>query len=259
MTRRLSQQKLPLQPPTTRVELDGRIAIARFGPLVPGACHAISRQTELLAPAKLALAPGGECELRAEVLRSSDVDAPKLARSALDLARAWLSEEPPGGEATRWDGEDLAGALAELPAAWVWERGDADEFRIHATAFGESVRLTVRAAAGGAQVIARSALATPDPGVHPALARFALETNRRLRLARIGVSTADDETSSVSWDAVAPPGVDLAGWLPALVEAVVRAHAATRRSLRALCHDAIARTYLDARKPAPRRRPVPRG
>jgi hypothetical protein len=249
-----SLAKRPLTLGTTRFESDGRIAVARFGPLDAGAGAAIVRHAELTAPAKLSLAPGGEVELLAEVLRTSGTDAAKLARSALDLGRAWLSGETPIGGSAPPDDEDLAGALAELPETWVWERGDDGDFHVHATAFGESVRLTVRTTAGGAQVLARSALPAPDPAVGRALARFALETNRRLRLARIGVSMNEGETCAVTWDAVTPAGVDLAGVVPAVVEAVVRAHAATRRSMRALAHVQIAAAYLDARDPAPKRR-----
>jgi hypothetical protein len=241
---------------TTRVESDGSIAIARWGPLDAGVPEGIARQAELLAPAKLALSTEGDCELRAEVRRSSQLDAAKLARGALDLGRAWLAGEAACASGAPADAEDLAGALAELPVAWVWERGAADGFRIHATAFGESLRLGVDAVAGGAQVIARSALATHDAAVRRALERFALEANRRLRLARIGLAARDGETTAVTWDVVTPPEVDLTDALPTAVEAVVRAHAATRRGLRVLCHEEIARRYLDAREPkSSRQRP----
>jgi hypothetical protein len=244
----------PLPFETIRIETDGRIAIARWGPLDATARDAIARQAELAAPAKLALSPDGEFELRAEVLRSSEIEASELARSALDVARAWLAGETPDSGVAPPDAEDFASAIAELPRAWVWERGEAGGFRVHATAFGESVRLTVDAVPGGARVIARSALATPDPATGDALVRFALEANRRLHLARIGLAGTDGDTTAVTWDIVTPPGVDLASVLSAAVESVVRAHAATRRSLRALSHVHIARLYLDARDPAPRRR-----
>lgn len=261
------QSPSPLQ--TVSLETDGPIAIACFGPLAAEDRHALARQVELVAPAKLALSRDGDCELRAEVLGVNGVDglggvdgadASKLAVDALDLARAWLAGEavPPRGAPAQ--AEDLAGALAELPPAWAWETAEDGGFRVHATAFGESVRLSVDAVAGSARVMARSILATPDPDAGPALLRFALETNRRLRLARIGLAAPNGESTAVTWDAVTPSGIELSSVLPATVEAVVRAHAATRRSLRALCHVAIARLYLDAREAAPRRRrPDPRG
>ena len=249
------QRAQPLPMETLRVESEGRIVLARWGPLDPAAPDAIARQAELLAPAKLALSSHGEPELLAEVLRTSEADAPKLARNALDVARAWLDGEAPSLPES--DQDDLASALAELPAAWVWERSEGDDYRVHATAFGESVRLAVSAVAGGAQVIARSALATSELATRPALLRFALDANRRLRLARIGLTDLDDETTAVTWDAVTPAGLDLSRALPVAVEAVVRGHAATRRSLRALCHAPVARAYLDSREAAPhRRRPI---
>jgi hypothetical protein len=74
-----------------------------------------------------------------------------------------------------------------------------------------------------------------------------LEANARVRLARIGVIPSGEGSARVTWDAVASPGVALEQALPAAVEAVVGAHAATRRELRALSHGAVARAYLDAR------------
>jgi hypothetical protein len=260
MMRSTTLAQRPLALGTTRVSTDGPIAIARFGPLGAESAAAIGRQAELTAPAKLTRTPEGTCELVAEVIRTQSADAASLARDALDHGRAWLSGEIPGGNGAATNADDLAAALTELPSTWVWEPADTGEFRIHATAFGESVRLTVRALAQGAQVIAGSAVPAPEPCVARGLAYFALETNRRLRLARIGVSDANGEICTITWDSVTPPGVDLAGVVPAAVEAVVRAHAATRRSMRALGHVQIAQTYLDARDPASkRRRPAPGG
>jgi hypothetical protein len=245
--------RLPVE--ITSIESDGRIVVARWGPLPEDARRALARQAELHAPTKLVLSGRGHLELRAEVRRTRGADAAGLAHGALDLGRAWLAGEPlPGGPEP--DPEDLSSALAELPPVFAWSRGE-DGFRIHATAFGESLRLRVLPVPGGVQVIARSALSTPEPCARDALEHFALETNRRLRLARIGVDAAGD-TTAVSWDRVTPFGVDLAVVLPAAVEAVVRAHAPTRRSLRALCHAEVARTYLAARHLAARG-PEPQG
>lgn len=249
-----SPQTLPLFVEAVRIVPDGRVRVASWGPLEEGARDAITRQAELVAPAKLALAHDGTCELRAEVLRSGNADADKLARSALDLGRAWLAGEMPSLRDVSGDGEDLAAALAALPRVWAWDPSDGGGFRIHATAFGESVRLAVNAQSSGAQVTVRGALATPEPAAWDALVHFALECNRRLRLARIGVAPVDEATATVTWDVVTPAGVDLADVLPVAVEAVAFAHAATRRSLRALCHASIAHRYLDARGAPPGRR-----
>ena len=265
-----SRSPQPLLPmPTVSVETDAQIAVARFGPLEHGDSQALERQTELLAPAKLALSPDGDCELRAEVLRVNGTDVSKLARGALDRGRAWLTGValPPGAPAQdpaphNAPDAELAEAIDELPPAWAWQPAEEGGFRVHATAFGESVRISAHAVAGGAQVMARSTLMPdPDPDAGPALIHFALDTNRRLRLARIGLARRDGDPGSsgnsgtmlaVTWDSVTPPGVELSNVLPATVEAVVRAHAASRRSLLALCHGAVARLYLDAREAAPR-------
>ena len=232
---------------SVRAETDGRIAVARWGPLEVDVRVALGRQAELTAPVKLALSRGGECELRAEVLHVGGLDAPKLARGALDAARAWLAGEPYADDEAPIDEESLEDGLAELPRAWAWERAE-DGIRVHATAFGESVRLEVEAVAGGVRVMARSALPTPDPIASDALVHFALDANRRLRLARIGLSAADGGATVVTWDVVTPSGVVAGCGVPTAVEAVVRAHAATRRSLRALGHGPVARLYLDSRE-----------
>lgn len=251
-------RRLPVE--ISSIESDGRIVVSRWGPLADDARGALARHAELHAPAKLVLSSRGCCELRAEVLRTRGTDAARLARHALDLGRAWLAGESPPGIAGP-SPEEVSSALGELPGAWAWER-DEDGFRIHATAFGESLRLRVVGVSGGVQVIARSTLATAEPETRAALEHFALETNRRLRLARIGLAPAEAVTA-VTWDLVTPAGVDLGAVLPGAVEAVVRAHAPTRRSLRALCHTEVARAYLaarsmDAERPTARS-PEPRG
>lgn len=264
--------------PALRAETDGRIEVARWGPLDPPHADDLARQGELAAPAKLAMTEDGRGVLIAEVLRVGGAEAPKRVRGALDVARAWLAGETTGVEPAVED-EDLASAVAELPGAWAWERVEgALRFHVHATAFGESVRLSVEAAPGGARVRARTTLPTPavtPPATPPvtsaatpapiageartcsaleARMRFALEANRRLRLARIGLSASSAEATAVEWESITPAPMVSGEALSAAVEAVVRAHAATRRALRALGHEPVARSFLDARKAAPRGR-----
>ena len=103
------------------VETDGRIVIARSGPLDADPLRALARQADLAAPAKVSLSGDGACELRAEVMRVGGLDAAKHARGALDVARAWLAEESPATGEAPPDAESLESALAELPRAWAWE------------------------------------------------------------------------------------------------------------------------------------------
>lgn len=237
-----------------RVETESRLVVVRDGPLAWTDTAALARQSELPAPAKLALGPDGGPELRAEVLRDRGVDAPKRARGAIDSARLWLNAGrsdvagpgPEGLEAAETlDPEALLAGLGELPRAWAWEPRDEGGFHVHATAFGASVRLVVEEAGGAVRAIVRSALPAPGERSAAALANFALDANRRLRLARIGLGARPGDALPVSWDAVASPGAPLERAVPAMVEAVVFAHAATRLSLRALCQEAVAQTYLD--------------
>ena len=76
---------------------------------------------------------------------------------------------------------------------------------------------------------------------------FALESNRRLRRARISVVRGDDEIVRVIWDAVAPSEPALGACLPPLVDAVSGARSETQRALSALSCDAVAQAYLNQR------------
>lgn len=208
---------------------------------------ALARQPALMAPVKLASAASGETELRAEILRGRGVDAEGLARAALRRAEAWLVDDRPEGAPDAFENEAIAAALGELPKAWAWEPRGEGAVQVDVHAFGTRVRVSVQATAGGAHVSLDSAEPARHPDARRALARYALEANFRLRLARIGVAPGGDEAVRITWDAVVGPGVGLERALPAAVTAVVGAHAATRRALRALTHASVAQTYLDAR------------
>jgi hypothetical protein len=230
------------------VRLEAELLVATLSPLARTARASLARQPELLAPVKLALSARGDLELRAELLRGRGVEAESLALRELARAKAWLADaaapvsgvEPP-------DAEAIAAGLAELPKAWAWESREDGSFQVHATAFGMSARLSIEACEGTARAHVHSAVPAGARDTREALVQFALESNARLRLARIGVAVADDSAARLTWDAVAPPGVALERSLPAAVEAVVAAHAVTQRALRALSHAGVARAYLDAR------------
>jgi hypothetical protein len=232
----------------SRVRLEAELLVATLSPLAGTARASLARQPELLAPVKLALSARGGLELRAELLRGRGVDAESLARRELALAKVWLADTAaPVSGVGGPDAEAIAAGLAELPKAWTWEPREDGSFQVHATAFGTSARLSIEACNGTARAHVNSAVPAGSRDTREALVQFALETNARLRLARIGVATADDSAARLTWDAVAPPGVALERSLPAAVEAVVAAHAVTQRALRALSHAGVARAYLDAR------------
>jgi len=229
----------------TRAETGIFVATLAAPALTP--VEALARQPELRAPVKLALSRAGAPELRAELLRANGTDVDALARSALLRASEWFAHEAEAApDEGVLDSEAVASGLAELPRAWAWEPREDGVFHVHATAFGTSARVVLESPGGVARAFVRSAVPAGSPACRAALLHFALETNARLRLARIGVAV-DDDAARLTWDAVASPGVPPERALPASVEAVAAAHAATRHSLRALCHPEVARTYLDAR------------
>ena len=234
---------------SVRVRPEAGMLVATLSAQVPGLEAALARQPELLAPVKLAASARGDTELRAELLRARGIDTEALARRALSQATAWLAGDAADAmpDANELHAEAIAAGLSELPKAWAWEPQGEDGFHVHATAFGTSVRILVEGRASTTVASVRSAVPAATADTREALVRFALETNARVRLARIGVAASDEGSARVTWDAVASPGVALERALPAAVEAVVGAHATTRRALRALSHAAVARAYLDAR------------
>lgn len=227
----------------TQLEIESLVCVARSGPLPSSVLSALGRQFACEAPVKLARAVDGRPELRAEVLRRSGKDAAKLARDALDAGQVWLAGDAPRHRGAAPTPDEVAAGLEELPPAWAWEPDEEDGFHVHATGFGAMLRLGVRSCAGGAQVIARSALPSQQAGSHRALVQFALDANRRFRLARLSVGAEVGRPTAVCWDAVVPAD-GLGRDLPAAVEAVVAAHAATLLPLRALCQEPVAGSYL---------------
>lgn len=205
---------------------------------------ALARQPALRAPAKLACAATGGVELCVELLNQTGLDVEQEAEGVLTRASAWLAGLEGDRDVPSCDGEILASALACLPTAWTSETRADGGHHVHATAFGDSVRLRVEASGGGARVFVESAVPTADPESVRALMRFALEANARLRLARVSVA-AHGGAVRVTWDAVTSPGAALERAVPAVVEAVAGAHATTRRALRALGHAPVARAYLE--------------
>lgn len=226
-----------------QLEIETAICVARVGPLPSSALSAFGRQFVCRAPVKLARAADGQPELRAEVLRRMGRDAAKLARDALDAGQLWLAGGAPRHPGAQPELDELAGGLEELPPAWAWEPDEEDGFHVHATGFGASVRLGVRAFPGGAQVVARSVLPAQQAESSRALVQFALDANRRLRLARLSVDCEAGRPTAVCWDAVVPADA-LGRDLPAAVEAVTAAYAATQLALRALCQETVAVSYL---------------
>lgn len=226
----------------TRVEIESQLVVARES--LPGSARrALARQAGVEAPVKLALAKDGRLELRAEVLRRGGRDAAKLARGALDAGRAWLVGAAPRHPGATPPRDELAGGLDELPATWAWESDDQDGFHVHASAAGAPLRLAVRSLPGGAQVTVRSAVLAGGDASRTALLHFALESNARLRLARLSLSAEADGPIAVSWEAVVPADA-LCRDLRDAALAVVGANVATAQSLRALGEDAVARHYL---------------
>jgi hypothetical protein len=230
-----------------RFERDGDVLIAVRPGRIRDVWQALARLDGLPLPIKLSEGRDGAAELRAELLCGPGVDAESAARLALEAGAAWLAGEvvsalPVGGEP---DSDSISAGLAELPAAWAWEDEGGGAFRVHATSFGVSARVNGEVRDGAIVASIRSAVPAEDLPVRAALLRLALEANRRLRLARVGVSFAGG-TAALVWDAIASPGLAVDRSLPISVQAVVGAHALTRRLFRALSDPVVALGYLDA-------------
>jgi hypothetical protein len=217
------------------------------------ALAALSSQPELASPAKLYVTPHGEPGLLAEVPRTLDRRrCESLATGALDAAVAWLDGATlPAAVGPAHASEEVEAALASL--AWRFDHSEDGSYRVHAGgahANGAGFSARVRVAAIGADrlhVSTSTALAYVEPQAARALTRFALETSRRLRLARLSVGVPDAATARVVWDAVVLSELGLDRALPEAVQAVTCARAETARGLAALADARVAREFLRIR------------
>jgi hypothetical protein len=228
----------------------------------------LSRQQSLIAPVKFALtAEGVGCAI-AEISRVADLhDCEKLAGQALDAVERWLECECPSCDTAPADSEspliardttdpvdsEIAQSLDEL--GWSWKAIGEAKYQIHvATDSGSIGRVEIQQI--GSNAVRASSVSTvrvDDAIAREALAHFALEANRRLRIARLTVFSAEDDATQLVWDAVAPAELPTLAVLPRLIEAVGFARAETSLAIVALADEQIAGAYLDHRFPMPRK------
>jgi hypothetical protein len=236
------------------------------------ALAALPRQLELAAPAKLVLLRGGEAALMAEIPRAlSPADGEALARRALEAGRRWLGEgggaADPSGRARgngadsgdvsdRGNGSDggngngmarepVEQVLGEL--AWSWRPLESGGYRVDVGGPDGSFRVQIDALptpAGGLHLSTSAAVRVGAPEAKRALPHFALESNRRLRLARLGVTATGGERARAVWEVVLPAPLPLERTLRGALEAVVGARVATARALGALGEPQVAGAYL---------------
>jgi hypothetical protein len=235
---------------------------------LPLALAALPRQPELAAPAKLVLLRGGEAALMAEIPHALPrADGEALALGALEAGRRWLDDEAgaadPAGCA-RGNGADNNDAgqrgngsagddgMAREPVeqvlgelAWSWRLLESGGYRVDACGPDGSFRVQIDALpAGGIHLSTSAAVRVGTPEAKRALPHFALESNRRLRLARLGVTAAGGERARAVWEVVLPAPLPLERTLRGALEAVVGARVATARALGALGDPQVAGAYL---------------
>ena len=242
--------KLDVRPETT-------LLTARLGPLPPArALERIADLPRLRAPAKLVLRPDAEAGLLAEVPRALERErAEACVRTALDDAARWLEDpvDPAAApDPTQAAKVGLAEAAADLSGALGPQPGGA--LRLD-TPVGARLRLDVDAN-GTTRIACEQRLEVVEPEPLHALARFALEANGRLRLARLAVSWDRSGVATVTWDALLPAGVPLGRTLADAVRAVSAAWAATHRTLRLLAGPKLAREFLQLRSTSVGRAPA---
>lgn len=211
------------------------------------AIAALERQPELAAPVKLVALGAGEAALMAEIPRAlARAVCEDLARRALEAGWRWLE----GGDAEASAGGDDAmlferveGALEEL--RWSWERLEGGGYRVDAEVPEGIYRLRIGALADGELRLSTSTtVRARTVETKRALLHFALESNRRLRLARLAVAETEGERARAVWDAVLPAVLPPERTLIDAVEAVVDARVATGRALGALGDPRVAHSYL---------------
>jgi hypothetical protein len=245
---------------------------------LPLALAALPRQLELAAPAKLVLLRGGEAALMAEIPRAlSPADGEALALRALEAGRRWLGEDAgaadgaadPSGRARgngadsgdasapsdHGSGSDGGNGMAREPVeqvlgelAWSWRPlVESGGYRVDVGGPDGSFRVQIDALpapACGLHLSTSAAVRVGAPQAKRALPHFALESNRRLRLARLGVTATGGERARAVWEVVLPAPLPLERTLRGALEAVVGARVATARALGALGDPQVAGAYL---------------
>jgi len=228
----------------------------------------LSHQLDCFAPVKFALTPQGDGCAIAEIPRAANPhDCEKLASQALDGVESWIDRGFPArgetdaerelqivarGNAGSVDSE-IARSLDETD--WSWEESDSATYRVFVTTASGSIgRVKIqRIGSNALHVSSESTVQVSDIVAKEALTHFALDTNRRLRIARLTVSDADGEAMRLVWDAIAPAELGVSVALPRLIEAVAFARAETSLALVALADECIATLYLDHRFPVQRK------
>ncbi len=239
------------------ISSEAMLVKATAGPLPWSlALEALQRQSQCWLPLKLALAEHGAPQILAEAPRlRSRRESEARAAEILDAALAWL-----GGKSApdaSWGGSEATGALEDTLAClpFAWSPAADGGFRVDAMCAGSPLRLTITSlGCGSIRIFTAGAVRCTSRAVGHAISVFALEANRRLRFARLGVGASQKRAVQVVWDAIAPADLPIDRVLPNLVDAVIEAHARTSRPLVALSHPTVARAYLEAQKLAPPRR-----
>jgi hypothetical protein len=232
-----------------RMRADATLVEGAHAPIAyERAVAALSSQPAFASPAKLYVTPHGEPGLLAEVSRTLDRRRCEvLATGALDAAVAWLDGATlPAAVGPAHTSEQVEAALASL--GWRFDDTGDGSYRVHASGAGFAARIRVAAlGADRLHVSTSTALAYAEPHAARALQRFALETSRRLRLARMSVRVTDTTSVRVVWDAVVLSELGLDRALPEAVQAVTCGRAETARGPAALADARGAREFLRIR------------
>jgi hypothetical protein len=214
---------------------------------IRSAFAALERQPELAAPVKLVALGAGEAALMAEIPRAlAEAVCEDLARRALEAGWRWLE----GGDAKASAGGDDAKLFERVERAleelrWSWKRLEGGGYRVDAEVPEGVYRVTIAAlAVGELRLSTSTTVRSRTVETRRALLHFALESNRRLRLARLTVAEAEGERARAVWDAVLPAVLPPESTLIDAVEAVVDARVATGRALGALGDPRVAQSYL---------------
>ncbi len=207
---------------------------------------ALPRQGTLSIPAKLFRSRSGTAGMLVEIPAAlGEEPARALAERTLALALDWFDGARPAAtgpaDTTHLGTTHLGDALSAL--GWNVTPQGTGTMIVHDAPGGP---LTLHPCGDGSIRVAARPTVVRAPGAPSALAlpRFALEANRRLRLARLTVTRTARGLLHVARDVILPPGVELAEWLARAADALVRARDETERAMRALTTPAVAAAYL---------------
>ena len=246
---------IPVAAPRKLAIEPGSVSLTASLPGLQYALRGLALQPELPFPVCFLLDGDQVPSLRAEVARVLPAqECEKLAREALDAAiesdfaqRTTRPRDERAASLPRESADLAIRALEERGLAW--ERSERGLSVRGGDGLPGAARIVIEPCGSGqgVQLSATATLRLADASGLHAMARYALELNHRLRLARVAVDGTGPDAARVVWQSVLPGSVPLERGLVPAVEALAVARNLSSRVFAALSAKGPAAAYLNLR------------